>query len=269
MLRRVLGLLVLTGSMALTACASQQEEVDRLERENLELIAERDSQRQQYADAVSRLESSNKQSAMTARELATAHQQLDEAAEIARKYQEQNAKLLTDLDGAKSSPAGARNGIDLDRVASDIRNDSSVRNVRVDEDGNLEITLESDVTFGSGQTALTTEGKRSIQSLKSLLTGKYGAYQLRIVGHTDSEPLQKTKPKFHDNRGLGAERALEVTRFMETSMGIDPKRMVSASRGEHEPVADNKTEAGRRKNRRVEVVVVLPPEDAASLAQAK
>lgn len=265
MLRRVIGLLVLTGSLALTACSSQQEEVDRLERENLELIAERDNQRQQYADAVSRLEAANKQSSLTARDLATARQQLDEAAEIARKYQEQNAKLLE--DGSK--PTAAATGIDLDRVAQSLRNDSSVSKVRVDEDGNLEITLESDVTFGAGKKDLTAAGKKSIQSLKSLLTGKYGTYQLRIVGHTDGDPLKKTKSLYGDNRGLGSQRALEVTRFMEQEMGIDPKRMVSASRGEHEPVADNSTDAGKRKNRRVEVIVVLPPEDAASLAQAK
>ena len=268
MLRRVIGLFLLTGSLALTACSSQQEEVDRLERENLELIAERDNQRQQYADAVSRLESSNKQAALSARELATARQQLDEAAEIARKYQEQNSKLISDLDGSKTAP-NAGNGIDLDGVASRLRNDSNVSKVRIDEDGNLEITLESDVTFGSGKKDLTSAGKKSIQSLKSLLTGKYAGYQLRIVGHTDGEPLQKTKSLYGDNRGLGAQRALEVTRFMEQEMGIDPKRMVSASRGEHEPVADNSTDAGKRKNRRVEVVVVLPPEDAASFAQAK
>jgi chemotaxis protein MotB len=254
--------------MALTACSSQQEEVDRLERENIELIAERDNQRQQYADAVSRLESANKLGSATARDLATTRQQLDEAAEIARKYEAQNQKLLGDLEGSKATGA-ARGGLDLDRVANQMRNDSSVRNVRVDEDGNLEITLESDVTFGAGQSALTAAGKRSIQGLKSLLTNKYGAFQLRIVGHTDSDPLKKTRDKFGDNRGRGSQRALEVTRFMESDMGIDPKRMVSASRGEHEPVSDNSSETGKRKNRRVEVVVVLPPEEAASLAQAK
>ena len=58
-----------------------------------------------------------------------------------------------------------------------------------------------------------------------------------------------------------------LARFMETDMGIDPKRLMSASRGEHEPVADNKTDGGKKQNRRVEIVVVIPHDAAVSLAK--
>jgi flagellar motor protein MotB len=54
---------------------------------------------------------------------------------------------------------------------------------------------------------------------------------------------------------------------METDMGIDAKRLMSASRGEHEPVSDNKTDTGKKQNRRVEIVVVIPREAALSLAK--
>lgn len=65
-----------------------------------------------------------------------------------------------------------------------------------------------------------------------------------------------TKAKFGDNLGLSTARANSVTRFMQDDLKIDPRRLISAGRGEQEPIADNKSASGRAKNRRVEIVVV-------------
>ena len=124
-----------------------------------------------------------------------------------------------------------------------------------------------DVTFGLGRAALTKAGRRSLESLRELLTAKYDNNKIRVVGHTCNTPVKKTKPKYGDNRGLGSARALEVVRFLERDMALSPARLISASEGANNPVASNKTSAGRAKNRRVEIVVIIPREEAITMAR--
>ncbi|MCU0726735.1 MAG: OmpA family protein [Planctomycetes bacterium] len=128
--------------------------------------------------------------------------------------------------------------------------------VNLTPDGNIEITLNSDITFSSGSRNLTTEGKRILDSVAAELKGEFAENSIRVIGHTDSDPIKKSG--FADNWELGAERALEVTRYFASKHAIEPARLVAASRGETSPVADNASKDGKRKNRRVEIVVVIP-----------
>jgi len=69
-----------------------------------------------------------------------------------------------------------------------------------------------------------------------------------VVGHTDSQG-----PEAYNDE-LGQRRATSVARYLLTK-GVDPLRVTAVSYGERLPVADNGTEEGRRKNRRVEILV--------------
>ena len=70
--------------------------------------------------------------------------------------------------------------------------------------------------------------------------------KLDIDGHTDDVGTDETNQKLSDNR------AASVRTYM-VSKGIDESRITSAGHGETQPIADNKTAAGRQKNRRVEM----------------
>jgi chemotaxis protein MotB len=131
--------------------------------------------------------------------------------------------------------------------------------VRITEDGNLEIILDSNVTFASGSHRLTAEGRRIIDSLAGELKHNFAGNLVEVIGHTDSDPIKKSPYK--DNWELGSERALEVTRYLSANHGIDSDRLKASSRGATMPIADNATKEGKRKNRRVEVVVVIPKRD--------
>jgi chemotaxis protein MotB len=128
--------------------------------------------------------------------------------------------------------------------------------VRRTADGNIEITMSSDVTFASGSYALTAQGKQNLASLASKLNGPFRGKQIRVIGHTDSDPIKKSP--FKDNWELGSERASEVARHLANIHGISKMRLEPSSRGETSPIADNNTAEGKKKNRRVEIVVVLP-----------
>jgi chemotaxis protein MotB len=76
---------------------------------------------------------------------------------------------------------------------------------------------------------------------------------VRVEGFTDNLPIRSAA--YPSNWELSAGRAASVVHlFMDT--GIEPARMAAVGFGEHQPVADNETEQGRRRNRRVNLVIL-------------
>ena len=72
---------------------------------------------------------------------------------------------------------------------------------------------------------------------------------LVVVGHTDSTGAADY------NFELGQKRATGVARYLISSKGMDPLRVMAVSYGANAPLADNTTREGRRKNRRIEILV--------------
>lgn len=268
MSRRFLALCALVGGMTLAGCASTNEEaVQRAkDQEILEMRAQLDQMGADTAKAVAEAEAAKTRSSQAERDAQLRAKQAEEAAARAREWQAQAEAVKRDLAAKPVAPAVVDNG-SLNEKADQIRKSHPGTIVNVTKDGNIEITLPSDVTFGSGKSALSEAGKKSVRSLASLLNGEFAPYMIRVEGHTDATPLKKTVDKFTDNFGLGSARALEVVRFMKSEMKIDPARLMSASRGEQQPVAKGDKPADLAKNRRVEIVVVIPRESATAEAK--
>ena len=123
-------------------------------------------------------------------------------------------------------------------------------------DGNIAIVIPSDINFAAGSKDLTPAGKKAVSAVANELSGQFSGFTVRIEGHTDGDPIKKSK--FTDNFELGAERALTVVRELVKNHNVAPERLIAASRGETVPVADNKSDKGKARNRRVEVVVMVP-----------
>ena len=110
------------------------------------------------------------------------------------------------------------------------------------------VTFAADALFDFDKSVLKPEGKAKIDDLASKLQG----VNLEVIiatGHTDSVGTDAY------NQKLSERRANAVKAYM-VSKGIDEKRVFTEGKGEKQPVADNKTSAGRAKNRRVEIEVV-------------
>ena len=71
-------------------------------------------------------------------------------------------------------------------------------------------------------------------------------YKIKIDGHTDNVGKEASNQTLSDNRAASVKAYL-------VGNGVDESRITSVGHGEDEPVADNKTAAGRAKNRRVEM----------------
>lgn len=121
--------------------------------------------------------------------------------------------------------------------------------------GLIMIGLPSQVLFPSGKAELAERGQKALAGIATVLA-EVPDRRLQVAGHTDNEPIgEKLKLEWQDNWELSTARALTVTRFL-VSKGMKPENLAAAGHGEFDPVADNKSTKGRRKNRRIELILV-------------
>ena len=98
------------------------------------------------------------------------------------------------------------------------------------------IVLEHDVLFSPGKSELKTTGKKALDEIIGKLNStEFSRYAVRVDGHTDSDPVSKSKGTNVDNWGLSANRALVVLRYME-SHGITSGRLFCAGFGSQKPL---------------------------------
>ena len=117
-------------------------------------------------------------------------------------------------------------------------------------DNQLKVNIPSDVSFDTGSATIKPQMRTVLDPFASSLTNDPRA-QLTIIGHTDSTG----SPAVNDP--LSVQRAQSVRDYL-AAHGVTSTRIQIDGRGEREPVADNTTESGRAKNRRVEILLREP-----------
>jgi len=119
----------------------------------------------------------------------------------------------------------------------------------------LTVDVAEQLFFDSGRADLKDTGKAVLKKVGEALKG-YEDKVIRVVGHTDNVPISKSAQKiFPSNWELSVARATTVVRFLQET-GIPPERMVASGRAEYQPVAENDTPEGRKKNRRIEITLI-------------
>jgi chemotaxis protein MotB len=121
--------------------------------------------------------------------------------------------------------------------------------------GKLTVNMVDAILFDSGKAEVKPEGLTVLQKVVDILKNVKDK-AIRIEGHTDNvQIVGALTRKYPTNWELSAARAINVTRYLQ-QQGIDAASLGAVAYGEFKPVADNGTDAGRAKNRRIEIVLV-------------
>ncbi|MGZ9074910.1 MAG: OmpA family protein [Burkholderiaceae bacterium] len=112
-------------------------------------------------------------------------------------------------------------------------------------DNRLQIVIPGDIAFDSGQAAIRPNFRNALDNFAQSLQQNPSS-TVSIIGHTDSTGSPSV------NEPLSLQRA-DATRDYLVTRGVAANRFQIDGRGAREPVASNDTEAGRARNRRVEI----------------
>jgi len=215
----VAGLCVLT---AATGCKSKMHDENvALHSQNREL---QDRNRQLEAERDARPDAS----ALAAKD-----------AELAKKQAE-----IADLQNQLRQPAPAQAGAPA--------SDPGIAGIETSfnkDTGEMTVTLPGDVLFDSGRATLKDSSRSTLNKVAAAIKKNYAGKKVLVDGHTDSDPISKTKTMWKDNLDLSAERARVVGKYL-ADQGVAANSLGTRGFGDTKPRGGDKS-----RNRRVEIVV--------------
>lgn len=167
-----------------------------------------------------------------------------EVSELEVRLQEANARLSRQTTPAQEPARPAvRRSSELDAFG-----------IQTEDRGNdVVYTVPSAITFPSGSATLSQDGKKALRELAKVLLRDHSRGVFRIEGHTDTDPISKSK--FANNRDLSLARAMAVLTFLVEECGLADKQCVVTGFGPHRPRDPGSSADAKARNRRVEVVV--------------
>jgi outer membrane protein OmpA-like peptidoglycan-associated protein len=170
---------------------------------------------------------------------------------------------VSSLEGQVQTMASQIAALDSRLNQTNAKADRALENLQqLKIDRKLVLDMKDGAFFTSNSTVLTSRAKKEIDSFLSDVVGQAaGTSNLLFVvtGHTDNLGTEKY------NFDLARIRADNAASYLSAQKKVDPGQLVVMSYGETVPVGDNRTEAGRAKNRRVEILVYR---DAIGVGQA-
>lgn len=160
---------------------------------------------------------------------------------------------VTGLEGQVQTMSSQIANLDSRLRQTDAKADQALENLqRLRVERKLILDTKQGGFFTSNSTVLSMQARSDIDSFLSDVVGQaggMGGLLFVVAGHTDNAGSEKY------NYELARIRAENAGSYLTNQKKIGPGQVVVMSYGETAPVADNKTEAGRAKNRRVEILV--------------
>lgn len=117
----------------------------------------------------------------------------------------------------------------------------------------LRITIRDNALFASGSADVKPGAQKLAVAIGQMLQG-YPDYEVIVSGHTDNQPINTAQ--FASNWELSSKRAINFMKILLDNPAFDPKKFSAIGYGEYRPVDTNDSDAGRAKNRRVEVSIL-------------
>ena len=227
--------LIAAGALASAGCVSKAQYT--------QVEQERDLCTTRYEQLLNQVESASRTGQTLAQEktvleakLATLQTQGEELGSKLREREEEARKLQETYDG----------------LVAELKKEVNAGQIEVKQlrDG-LRVNVAQDILFDSGSAALDESGTSVLGRVATQL--KKSSHQILVIGHTDNKPIGPTLVKqYPTNWELAGARAASVVRLFAQS-GLSSRRLRAVSVADTEPVASNKTDEGRARNRRIEI----------------
>jgi outer membrane protein OmpA-like peptidoglycan-associated protein len=123
------------------------------------------------------------------------------------------------------------------------------RDFSQDSDGNMRARLSGDILFDPGQATLKASAKKTLDRIAGEIKSKYRSSEIRVEGHTDTDPIRKAKGRFATNEALSEARADAVRKYL-VSKGVSSSRVEAVGYGSSKP------KSSKAASRRVEIVIL-------------
>jgi len=259
---------------AAAAAKQQQDEIARetaeLEKARAELLAQQEAQAQAAAEAKAQQEAAARQQAELDREKAQLQAQAAaqaaaaaalkaqqeaqaQAAAEAKAQQEQQAAAQAQVAAAQAQAAAAaaqaaaaRSEREKEELRATLLEQFNRILPTTDTSRGLKVNM-ADVLFATGKFDLQPSAREALAKLSGIVEAHPGL-KLQVEGYTDSVGSDAYNQKLSENRAA-------TVRAYLVAQGVDPGAVTSIGYGKANPVASNDTPAGRRQNRRVEIII--------------
>ncbi len=126
--------------------------------------------------------------------------------------------------------------------------------VQMEEKGLVIKITDTDIVFESASAKLEHASKLKLDKIGLVIAKRFLMHSIRVEGNTDNLPF--SNEYFPSNWELSSARACTIARYLIDRFRFKPDLFTAIGYGDTRPIADNNTEAGRKKNRRVEIVIL-------------
>lgn len=177
-------------------------------------------------------------------------QNITEEKTLSREKAAQSERLRQELDAIKAKAEEQK--ATYAKLVKELSGELDTRKLTIQQmKTGINVNLTEDILFPSGSAILRDSGRDVLAKVAGQL--QEVPYQIIVSGFTDNLPIKGSLSKrFPSNWDLAAARATNVVRLLEEQK-VPASKLVAASYGENQPVADNATAEGRKQNRRIEI----------------
>ncbi len=118
--------------------------------------------------------------------------------------------------------------------------------------GVVYVSISDKLLFATGQSNVNARAEEVLGKVARVIND-HSELEVMVQGHTDAVPIATEVNR--DNWDLSVRRATSVVRLLQSKFKVDPARLTAAGKGEYEPKDSNKSAAGRKVNRRTEIIL--------------
>jgi flagellar motor protein MotB len=140
------------------------------------------------------------------------------------------------------------------RAQAEIRaNNTLLRSLTIANIPGINVRQDGDQLFNFGTAQLKPGAEGLLKTIAADLTQNYPQQLIGVEGHTDGSPM--TSPQYPTDQHLAVTQAMAVYDGLTRVGGMPTRQLFVVGHGGSHPVVSNGTEAGRARNRRIEVVI--------------